>query len=637
MAIRFRNATPGTLICLAATALLAVVSFNTPLLKSLDFFSATYSEGSISLGTLGFCRTISGRQTCTGPQVGYEFNPNTVFGVTAFNIPEAITKYLTYVLILHVVALAFAAFATIIGIFAHSPTFPLLCLSIWMAGIASTFSFLALVFDLAMFYIARARINSVQGANAEIGTSVWLTLAAWVLLAVSGCFFGIGNCCGDCRNDRQGGDPNRNRYDRARSEGEEDYKMRMMAIDNERARKQKQEQGLPSFQELTPLKDDGEDKYLHETAPVNQQRVMPGGLRRDGSVLQGVGVGYGRRNNGTPANDPYAAGGQNGYPGGWGQPQGGYHAIQPPPPVARRLSDVTSAGDFVGVGAGGAGVEVAQPQGYGNGAGGGYYGDQQYDERAVAGYGSDQGHYGATNGSANEQHYYHNDPYHQQQQGYTDPYGQQPQTHAYADPYRTGSAQPFDNQYGTTTTMSMPNPNPAPVSRSPPQPSGPGGYDPYSGGASSESYDPGPRVSNADPYDGYDDGLGAIGMAATQGTGRHERDYTGQTFGSGSGGYDDAQLQPQSHATSSSNDYGPASGIQAPRPQHLVQTGANDLLRSPLSPTGNASGRHQIVGQRGYQYDQQLGLEPDDVQSANRPPSYSAGNYEVQPEKSSYR
>ncbi|WWD18982.1 hypothetical protein CI109_103439 [Kwoniella shandongensis] len=652
MAIRFRNATPGTLICLIATALLAIVSFNTPLLKSLDFLSASYSEGTISLGTLGYCLTVSGTQTCVGPQVGYEFNPNTLFGVTAFDLPEAITKYLTYVLILHVVALAFAALATIIGIFAHSPTFPLLCLSIWMAGIASTFSFFALVFDLAMFYIARSRINSVSGASAEIGKSVWITLAAWALLAVSGCFFGIGNCCGGCRNEREGGDPKRSRYDRARSEGEEeDYKMRMMAIDNERARKQKQaEQGLPSFQELVPLKDDGEDKYLYEnnqTAALpqqQQQRIMPGGLRRDGSVLQGVGVGYGRRNNATPSNDPYAtaAGGVNGYPGGWAQPQGGYHGIQPPAPVARRLSDVTSAGDFVGVGAGGAGVERTQPQGYGGagGPGGGYYGEHQYDERAGAtGYGSDQGHYGGANGSANDQHYYNNnDPYQQHnqpQQGYNDPYGQQPQqTNGYNDPYRTGSAQPYDNQYGTATTMSMPNPNPVPQSsRSPPQ----GGYD-YSGGASSESYDPGPRISNADPYDGYDDGLGAIGMAVTQGNaGRHERDYTGQTFGAGGsggigGGYDDAQLQPQHHA-GSSTAYPPQSsgGVHAPRPQHLVQPSANDLLRSP--PASN-------VGV-GYGYEEQLGLSPDDgISSANRPPSYSAGNYAVQdgrPEKSSYR
>lgn len=77
MALRFRNATPGTILCLAATILLAIVSFNTPLLKSLYFLSATFSsgsyEGTMQLGTLGFCVTLNDATNCTGPTVGYEF------------------------------------------------------------------------------------------------------------------------------------------------------------------------------------------------------------------------------------------------------------------------------------------------------------------------------------------------------------------------------------------------------------------------------------------------------------------------------------------------------------------------------------------------------------------------------------
>lgn len=319
-------------------------------------------------------------------------DPNTVFGISTFDIPEAITKYLTYVLILHVVALGFAAIAMIVAIFAHSPTFPLMCLSVWLAGIASTITFIALIFDLAMFYIAKSRIDSVDGASAEIGISVWLTLAAWLVLAIGGCFFGIGSCCGSCREERESGDPRRkdDKDDRA----EEDYKMRMMAIDNERRRKQAQEQGLPSFQELAPLKDDEEDKYLIE--PQREQQ----NLARNGSVVQGVGVGYGRRNNRTPVNE-YSQ-----QPGGfaWGQPRG-YQTlqnIQAPPRAVRRLSDATSAGDFVGIGAGGAGVDIPpvptltqhQPlqQGYGQG----YYGENQSHEQ-LGQYGqnyADQNQYG---------------------------------------------------------------------------------------------------------------------------------------------------------------------------------------------------------------------------------------------------
>ncbi len=86
MGVRYRSATPGTLLCLVATALLAVVSFNTPLIKSLYFLSATYSSGeysgTIKLGTLGYCLTTGGTTTCTGPTVGYEFSES-IFSVKA--------------------------------------------------------------------------------------------------------------------------------------------------------------------------------------------------------------------------------------------------------------------------------------------------------------------------------------------------------------------------------------------------------------------------------------------------------------------------------------------------------------------------------------------------------------------------
>ena len=81
MGVRYRSATPGTLISLIAVALLAVVSFNTPLIKSLYFLSATYESGNyagtIHLGTLGYCLTFHGQTTCTGPKVGYEFSEST--------------------------------------------------------------------------------------------------------------------------------------------------------------------------------------------------------------------------------------------------------------------------------------------------------------------------------------------------------------------------------------------------------------------------------------------------------------------------------------------------------------------------------------------------------------------------------
>lgn len=78
MGYRSRSATPGTILCLAATVLLAIVSFNTPLLKSLYFLQANYSTGqyagTLTLGTLGYCLTTNGATNCVGPTVGYEFS-----------------------------------------------------------------------------------------------------------------------------------------------------------------------------------------------------------------------------------------------------------------------------------------------------------------------------------------------------------------------------------------------------------------------------------------------------------------------------------------------------------------------------------------------------------------------------------
>lgn len=264
-----------------------------------------------------------------------------------FNIPKTISKYLTYTLIIHIIALGFAVFATIFGALSHIKGLSVLCFPTCFASLASSFALLALVFDLVIFYIAKARIDSVPGASASIGASVWLTLAAWIVAGVAGCAYGIGNCCLSQRNDRTPGDPKANYY--AQQAQPDD--MRLQALRDEQARKK--EQGLPSFQELerTPLTTADEDKYLYE----EQQPV----LRRNGSVLQGVGVGYGRRNN-------Y---GQGGSDGGY---SAGYDRLQPPAAIARRDSVTSSTGPgAAGVGAGGLGVEPAHNQ-YG-----GYYNNGQ--------------------------------------------------------------------------------------------------------------------------------------------------------------------------------------------------------------------------------------------------------------------
>lgn len=115
---------------------------------------------------------------------------------------------------------------------------------------------------------------------------------------------------------------------------------------------------------------------------------------------------------------------------------------------------------------------------------------------------------------------------------------------------------------------------------SPTRQRGPNDY--FSGGpGSSDSHhyqDPGPRVQPAEPYPGagYDDGLGAIGRAATSPTG--ERQYTGaQGYGT---------TPPLSM---------PAP-VQVPTPQRLVNPQQHSILQSPeseYSPHGAFNYAHE--------------------------------------------
>jgi hypothetical protein len=71
-----RPATPGFIVTLAATVLLAVVSFSVPYFKSVYFLKASINQGgvngSITFGTLGYCLELSNATVCSKPSFGYK-------------------------------------------------------------------------------------------------------------------------------------------------------------------------------------------------------------------------------------------------------------------------------------------------------------------------------------------------------------------------------------------------------------------------------------------------------------------------------------------------------------------------------------------------------------------------------------
>ncbi|KAF8603958.1 pali-domain-containing protein [Ceratobasidium sp. AG-I] len=279
----FKAATPGFLTTLAATALLAVVSFSVPYFKTVYFLKAAISQsgvnGTVTFGVLGYCLDFNNQVSCSNATVGWEFNPNALLGNDLpIQIPNVVVKWLTYALVLHIVALGLAGISAVFGLLAHVREMTMSCFSSCISGMAAAVCLIAFIFDLVLFFAVRARVNKVEGGSASIGNGLWLTLAAWVLLFFSGCMFAFGRD----RDEEDGGKFNR-----------DSERMRLDAVKAEADRKALQaaggrERGLPAFYEYerTPLRKDEPQYYEEEVevfVPYKDGATRPGGPSRDAS------------------------------------------------------------------------------------------------------------------------------------------------------------------------------------------------------------------------------------------------------------------------------------------------------------------------------------------------------------------
>ncbi|KAF5346325.1 hypothetical protein D9758_011510 [Tetrapyrgos nigripes] len=194
-------ATPGFLATLAACVLLGIVSFCVPYFKSVFFlkagFQANGQNGTITFGTLGFCLELGNGTTCSKPQVGYQLDINHLVGDNNPNIqiPQIAVRWLTYALVLHIIAFCLALLSAVFGLLAHVCELIGACFSTCISGFTSTITLLAFAFDIALFTAAKSRINHVDSGSATTGNAMWLTLAAFLLLLFTGCFYAFGSCC----------------------------------------------------------------------------------------------------------------------------------------------------------------------------------------------------------------------------------------------------------------------------------------------------------------------------------------------------------------------------------------------------------------------------------------------------------
>ena len=198
----------GVTFAAIAAVLLAIVSFGVPFFKSVYFLKASISEGgfngSVLFGTFGYCLELSNGTTCSKHFLGYEFGPSPLFiqfhlitnlifcdlkdfnslqavgnGLLPIHVPQVLVKWIPKALIIHFFALIIAVATAFLRIIPA-----INCIGACLSGLAAALAMLAFVFDLIFYFVAKAKIISV--GSAHIGSGVWLTLAAWILLFLGG-------------------------------------------------------------------------------------------------------------------------------------------------------------------------------------------------------------------------------------------------------------------------------------------------------------------------------------------------------------------------------------------------------------------------------------------------------------------
>ncbi|GAA5868181.1 hypothetical protein JCM8547_003371 [Rhodosporidiobolus lusitaniae] len=310
MGLAIKPATPGTIVVLAATVLLILVSVSTPLIKGLYFLKAnldisvgsTDISGDVTLGTWGYC--VSG--TCTDPKLGYSLDIASLFDVDGEVLgikTNSVLKWITYLLILHPIAAAFGLVSVLFGLLAHMHNFAGTALTTCFASFAATIGFLAFIFDIVVFVIAKKRIGSSSGGTqAELGNAIWMTLAASILYTLSGCFFGFGACV--IRKRRAG----REASEKNRPVVDEEYGANMRKEALLADTQHRKEGTLPNFAEhdrneqipLNSMQNGDYDDDHHCGQQYQPVRFASSTDVGAPSIISGVGEGYGRRNPAAP-------------------------------------------------------------------------------------------------------------------------------------------------------------------------------------------------------------------------------------------------------------------------------------------------------------------------------------------------
>lgn len=248
-------------------------------------------------------------------------------------IPQVVVKWLTYCLVLHIVALGLSAGSAVFGLLAHIREMSMTCCSTCISGFAAAVALLAFIFDIAIFFAAKARINAI--GSAEIGNATWLTLAAWVLLFFSGCFYTLGRCCITKRKPRGQWDKMKGSEPGLAGGVAPTEQLRLDAVKAEADRKARQkdvEVGLPAFHEVQPLTGHVEGDSVYVDTPYQDKTAAYGGRPSHAGGYSGGG--YVQAPQGSRAVDEYYSPTRTDFPA----------STYPPAPYAQQAGGYAAAG-----------------------------------------------------------------------------------------------------------------------------------------------------------------------------------------------------------------------------------------------------------------------------------------------------
>ncbi|KNZ58117.1 hypothetical protein VP01_1999g7 [Puccinia sorghi] len=226
--------TLGTLVILLAAILQIVILSSAPYRPNVYFLAATvnsdasnlHQAGVIKMGVFGYCiSTENGSDLCSAPSIGYALDPKVMFALPKLpemiQLSDSIIQSVTKVLVLHVFGMSFSpgfqCYATILaclafisGLVSHIEEFSKTCWTSCFTSLSASVTLMVSIFDLIFFAIIKARINAMKASDAaitaEFGNAIWLSIAAWILLAFSGCFFCAGRCLCNFRRHRRSND-----------------------------------------------------------------------------------------------------------------------------------------------------------------------------------------------------------------------------------------------------------------------------------------------------------------------------------------------------------------------------------------------------------------------------------------------